>query len=57
MESTISVSKEIKGKKVIDLPKNVITVLAVQAAKEGKSTKAFMEGLLIEAAAQFDSKK
>ncbi|WP_254304250.1 hypothetical protein [Bacteroides fragilis] len=34
----------------MDLPEDVITVLSVQAAKEGKSAKAFMEGLLISAA-------
>ena len=39
-----------KRKKLLDLPEDVITVLSVQAAKEGKSAKAFMEGLLISAA-------
>ena len=43
METTITTAK---GKKIVDLPKNVITILAVQAAKTGKSTKAFMESLL-----------
>lgn len=54
METTIPASSTEKGKKIIDLPKNVITVLAVQAAKAGKSTKAFMESLLIDAASRFD---
>lgn len=32
----------------------MITILAVQAAKTGKSTKAFMESLLIDAASKID---
>lgn len=51
METTITTAK---GKKIVDLPKNVITILAVQAAKTGKSTKAFMESLLIDAASKID---
>lgn len=54
MITTISVSSSDKKKKIIDLPKDVITILAVQAAKTGKSTKAFMENLLIEAANELD---
>lgn len=50
----MSVPNTEKGKKIIDLPKDVITVLAVQAAKTGKSTKAFMESLLIDAASKLD---
>lgn len=50
MRTTMSVANSEKGKKIIDLPKDVISVLAVQAAKAGKSTKAFMESLLIDAA-------
>lgn len=41
-----------KKRKAIDLPKDVVTVLAVQAAKMGISTKALMEKLLIEAASE-----
>lgn len=54
MGMTISTNSIEKGKKIIDLPKDVITVLAVQAARTGKSTKAFMESLLIEAATKID---
>ena len=50
MVTTISNTKIDKRKKLLDLPEDVITVLSVQAAKEGKSAKAFMEGLLISAA-------
>ena len=45
MGTTISNTQIDKRKKLLDLP-----VLSVQAAKEGKSAKAFMEGLLISAA-------
>lgn len=50
MGTTISNTQIDKRKKLLDLPEDVITVLSVQAAKEGKSAKAFMEGLLISAA-------
>lgn len=50
MGTTISAKKVDKRKKRLDLPEDVITVLSIQAAKEGKSAKAFMESLLISAA-------
>lgn len=50
METTVTYSTTEKTKKIIDLPKDIIRVLAIQAAKTGKSTKAFMESLLIKAA-------
>lgn len=46
MNTTISS----KQKKLVDLPVDVISVLSVQAAREGKSVKAYMEKLLIAAA-------
>lgn len=51
---TINSKAQEKGKKIIDLPKNVISVLAVEAAKRGKSTKAYMESVLIEAASSIN---
>lgn len=52
MATTITISQTGKRKKLLDLPEDVITVLSVQAAKEGKSAKAFMESLLISAASE-----
>lgn len=37
-------------KKLLDLPENVVAVLSVHAAKNGKSVKSFMQSLLISAA-------
>lgn len=54
MGTTISNAQVDKRKKLLDLPEDVITVLSVQAAKEGKSAKAFMESLLISAANDLD---
>lgn len=51
---TINSNKQEKGKKIIDLPKNIILILAVEAAKRGKSTKAYMESILIEAASNIN---
>ena len=50
MSTTISTNKIEKRKKLLDLPEDVITVLSVQAAREGKSAKAYMENLLVSAA-------
>ena len=50
MPTTISTNRIEKKKKLLDLPEDVITALSVQAAREGKSAKAYMENLLISAA-------
>ena len=50
MKTTILAPKIDKRKKLLDLPEDVITVLSVQDANEGKSAKAFLESLLISAA-------
>lgn len=50
MPTTIATNKIEKKKKLLDLPEDVILVLSVQAAREGKSAKAYMENLLISAA-------
>lgn len=50
MSTTISTNKIEKKKKLLDLPEDVIITLSVQAAREGKSAKAYMEKLLISAA-------
>lgn len=43
-----------KRKKLLDIPENVVTILAIQAAIEGKSVKAFMENVLIATAEKID---
>lgn len=50
MPTTITTNRIEKKKKLLDLPEDVILVLSVQAAREGKSAKAYMENLLISAA-------
>lgn len=50
MPATISANKIEKRKKLLDLPEDVISVLSVQAARERKSVKAYMENILISAA-------
>ena len=52
MDKILASTNVEKKRKAIDLPKDVVTVLAVQAAKMGIPTKALMEKLLIEAAAE-----
>lgn len=39
-------------KKLLDLPEDVVAVLSVHAAKNGKSVKSFMQSLLISAASE-----
>lgn len=52
MDKIIPSANAEKKRKIIDLPKDVVTVLAIQAARTGISTKALMEKLLIEAASE-----
>lgn len=56
MSTTVSSKKSGKRKKLVELPEDVIISLSVQAARESRSVKSFMENLLIAAAKKFEQK-
>lgn len=56
MSTTVSTKTNGKKKKLVELPEDVIISLSVQAARESRSVKSFMENILIAAAKNFEQK-